>query len=187
MPLICRERLARIQRVLNSNAGAVTVRDFARSFSVWEWELEEAATLGWIQIETRKPHTGRPSRIVREVSRPDAAKLPPYRWQIDKPIRIRHWYFALHSVYSAIRGGSSFLWRIPPYTDAYLKAFPAAKSRRAAAASMSRLLRHPDVRAARAWFYSKVSNEIPKDEPMPDTARAIWQRLRELGSWRVRA
>jgi hypothetical protein len=183
---LCRERLERIQRILNKNAGAVTVREFARSFGVWEWELEQAAALGWIQIETRKPRTGRPSRIVKRVSETHSAKLPPYRWQIDKPIRIRHWYFALHSVYSAIRGGSSFLWRIPPYTDAYLKAFPAAKSRRAAAASMSRLLRHPDVRAARAWFYSKVSQEIPRDEPMPDTARAIWQRLRELGSWRIR-
>ncbi len=164
---LCRERLARIQHILNKNAGVVTVRDFARSFSVWEWELEQAAALGWIQIETRKPNTGRPSRIVKIVSKPDTAKLPPFRWQIEKPIRIRHWSFAFHSVYSAIKGGSSFLWRIQP--------------------SMSRLLRHPDVRAARAWFFSKISQEIPREEPMPDTARAIWQRLRELGSWRVRA
>ena len=132
MPLICRERLARIQRVLNQNAGALNVRDFARSYHVYEWEIEQAAALGWIQIETKKPRTGRPSRIVKIVSKPEGAKLPPYRWQIEKPIRIRHWNFAFHSVYSAIRGGSSFLWRIPPYTDAYLQAFPAAKSRRAA-------------------------------------------------------
>ena len=183
---LCRERLTRIQHVLNKKGGALSVRDFARSFSVGEWEIEEAAALGWIQIETKKPHTGRPSRIAKIVSETHAAKLPPYRWQIEKPISNRHWNFAFHSVYSAIRGGSSFLWRIPPYTDAYLQAFPAAKSRRAAAASMSRLLRHPDVRAARAWFYAKVSQEIPREEPMPDTARAIWQRLRELGSWRIR-
>jgi hypothetical protein len=184
---LCRERFTRIQHVLNKNDGTLTVRDFARSFSVWEWELEQAEALGWIQIETRKPRTGRPSRIVKRVSETHTAKLPPYRWQIEKPIRIRHWNFAFHSVYSAIKGGSSFLWRIPPYTDAYLMAFPAAKSRRAATASMSRLLRHPDVRAARAWFYSKVSQEIQRDEPMPDSARAIGQRLRELGSWRIRA
>jgi hypothetical protein len=184
---LCRERLDRILRVLNKNAGALTVRDFARSFSVWEWELEHAAALGWIQIETRKPRTGRPSIIVKRVSETHTAKLPPYRWQIDKPIRIRHWNFAFHSVNSAIKNGSSFLWRIPPYTDAYLQAFPAAKNRRAAAASMSRLLRRDDVRAARAWYYSKLSHEIPRDEPTPDTARAIWQRLRELGSWRVKA
>ncbi|MBV5345425.1 MAG: hypothetical protein JZU63_07795, partial [Rhodoferax sp.] len=76
MPLICLERLNRIQHVLNKNAGVVTVRDFARSFSVWEWELEQAAALGWIQIETRKPPVGRPSRIVKIVSKPDTAKLP---------------------------------------------------------------------------------------------------------------
>ncbi len=184
---LCRERLTRIQRVLNKSAGELTVRTLERSYHVMPWEIEQAAALGWIQIEVKKPHTGRPSRIAKTVSKPEGAKLPPYRWQIERPIRIRHWNFAFHSVYSAIRGGSSYLWRIPPYTDAYLLAYPAAKSRRAATASMSRLLRHPDVRAARAWFYSKLSNEIPRDEPMPETARAIWQRLRELGSWRVRA
>lgn len=183
--ILCRERLDRIQRILERNAGALTVREFARTYSVWEWEIEQAAALGWIKIETRKPPIGRPSRIAKEVSKPDAAKVPPWRWQIKKPISIRHWYFALHSAYSAIKGGSSFIWRIPPYTDAYLRTFPAAKNRRAATASMSRLLRHPDVRAARAWFYSKISQEIPKDEPMPDTANGIWQRLRELGSWRA--
>lgn len=183
---LCRERLDRILRVLARNAGALTVREFARSFSVWQWEIEQAASLGFLKIETHKPLTGRPSRIARIVSECQAAKLPPYRCQIEKLISIRHWNFAFHSTYYAIKGGSSLFWRTPPYTDAYLRAFPAAKKRRAAAASMSRLLRHPHVKAARAWFYSKISQEIPKDEPMPDTASGIWQRLRELGSWRVR-
>ena len=40
---LCRERLARIQRILSMNAGSLSVREFARSFSVWEWEIEEAA------------------------------------------------------------------------------------------------------------------------------------------------
>jgi hypothetical protein len=182
---LCRERLNRILSILERNDGALTVREFARTFSVWEWEIEQAAALGWLKIETRKPRTGRPSRIATIVSKPQAAKLPPYRWQIEKQISIRHWNFAFHSAYSAIKGGSSFIWRIPPYTDAYQQAFPAARNRRAAAASMSRLLRHPHVRAARAWFYSKISHEISKDEPMPDTASGIWQRLRELGSWRA--
>ena len=185
-PTLCRERLNRIQRILARVGGALTVREFGRTYGVWEWEVEQAVELGWIKIETWKPRTGRPSRIARIVSKPEAAKLPPCRWQIERPISIRHWYFALHSAYSAIKGGSRLLMRIPPYTDAYLQAFPAAKSRRAAAASMSRLLRHPDVSAGRAWFYSKISKEIPRDEPMPETARAIWQRLSEFGSWRVR-
>jgi len=183
---LCRERLDRIQRILSRNADALTIRAFARSYSVWEWEIEQAAALGWIKIETHKPRTGRPSRIAKIVSETPAAKLPPYRWQIEKPISIRHWNFAFHSTHYAIKGGSSIFWRTPPYTDAYLRAFPAARKRRAAAASMSRLLRHPHVRAARAWFYSKISQEIPKEEPMPDTASGIWQRLYELGSWRVR-
>ncbi len=186
-PPLSRERLARIQRILSRHAGVLTVREFARTYSVWEWELEQAAALGWITIETHKPRTGRPSRIAKIVSKSLAAKLPPYRCQIDKVISVRHWHFAFHSVYSAIKGGSSFVWPIPPYTNAYQLAFPAAKNRRAATASMSRLLRHPHVRAARAWFYSKLSNEIPRDAAMPDTASAIWQRLREFGSWRVRA
>jgi hypothetical protein len=183
--ILCRERLDRILSILDRNAGALTVREFDRTYSVRRWEIDQAAALGWIAFEIRKPRTGRPSRIATIVSKPQAAKLPPYRWQIEKQISIRHWNFAFHSAYSAIKGGSSFIWRIPPYTDAYQQAFPAARNRRAAAASMSRLLRHPHVRAARAWFYSKISHEISKDEPMPDTASGIWQRLRELGSWRA--
>jgi hypothetical protein len=99
--ILCRERLDRIQRILERNAGALTVREFARTFSVWEWKIEQAAALGWLKIATRKPRTGRPSRIATIVSEPKAAKLPPYRWQIEKPISIRHWNFAFHSAYSA--------------------------------------------------------------------------------------
>lgn len=183
--ILCHERLDRIQRILERNAGAVTVRELARTFSVWDWEVEQAADLGWLKIETRKPHTGRPSRIARIVSKSPAAKLPPLRSQIEKPISIRHWNFAFNTAYSAIKGGNSSIFRMPPYTDAYLRTFPAARKRRAAAASMSRLLRHPHVRAARAWFHAKISHEIPPEEPMPDTASGIWLRLRELGSWRA--
>lgn len=187
---LCRERLARIQRVLNKNGGALTVRDFARSFGVWEWEIEQAAALGWIQIETRKPRTGRPSRVVRLVSKPDTAKLPPYRWQIEKPISHRHFSFAVASLKSFKRGRPSYAsafglggWGCR--TDAYQNVYKAARSRAGARASVSRLIRHPDVRAARAWFYAKVRREISMDEPMPDTARAIWQRLSELGNGRA--
>jgi hypothetical protein len=30
------------------------VREFSRSFSVYEWEIEQAAALGWIHIAARK-------------------------------------------------------------------------------------------------------------------------------------
>lgn len=183
---LCRERLARIQRVLRFHAGALPARTLARSYHVCPWEIEQAAALGWIQIETRKPRTGRPSRIVRTVSKTEAAKLPPYRHQIEKPISTRHWRFALFSAFEAIKGGSSWAGGLPCFTDAYLKAFPRARKRRAAVASMSRLLRHPNVQAARAWFYSILEGVIPRGEAMPQTASAIWKRLHEAGSWRVR-
>ena len=166
--LLSRERLERIQRILNRVGGSLSLREFSRTFSVWVWEVEQAAALGWVKIETRKPRTGRPSRIATIVSKPEAAKLPPYRWQIEKPISIRHWNFAFHSAYFAIKGGSSAFFRTPPYTDAYLRAFPAARKRRAAAASMSRLLRHPHVRAARAAGTHAI--------PLPCSRPRGWKR-----------
>ncbi len=36
---------------------------------------------------------------------------------------------------------------------------------------------HPDVKAARAWWYAVINQRVPHDEPMPATARAIWRRL----------
>lgn len=184
--ILCRERLNRIQRIIERNAGALTVREFTRTYSVGEWEVEQAAALGWIKIETHKPRTGRPSRIAKTVSETTVAKLPPLRCQIEKPISIRHWNFALHSVCTAIKGGTRRFFYLPPYTNAYLRAFPAAKKRRAATASMSRLLHHPDVKATRTWFYAQVNREITREEPMPTTASGIWQRLLELGNWRAR-
>jgi hypothetical protein len=188
--LLCRERLARIQHVLNKNAGAVTVRDFARTYSVWEWELEQAAALGWIQIETRKPHTGRPSRIVRQLSKPHTAKLPPFRWQIEKPIKFSHARFAMLSTCAMHRGSRWLATRgfgLPCTTDVYQHAYPRALKRNAAAASASRLRRRNDVKAARAWHYARFDGDVPRDEPMPRTVSAIIQRLREAGSWRVKA
>lgn len=180
--LLSRERLERIQRMLNRVGGSLSLREFSRTFSVWAWEVEQAAALGWVKIETRKPRTGRPSRIATVVSKPEAAKLPPYRWQIEKPITVRHWNFAVHSVFGGIKNGRSRFIQLHSFTEAYLRAFPAARKRRAASASMSRLLHHKDVQAARAWFLAQRRYEIPRDESSPATASAVWQRLREVGS-----
>ena len=180
------ERLERIQRILEKNAGALTVRAFARTYSVWEWEVEQAAELGWIKIEMNRPRTGRPSRIVREVSKPEGAKLPPFRWQMEKPISFRHARFAMLSTCGMHRG-SRLGPGLPCTTDIYQHAYPRALGRKGAAASASRLRRRNDVRAARAWHYARFDGEIPRDEPMPRTVCGIVQRLRELGSWRVRA
>ena len=188
MRFLCRERLDRILDILDRQGGEETVRQFERRFSVARWEIEAAAVLGWVEIITRKPPIGRPSRVVLKVSKPQAAKLPPYRSEIEKPISIRHERFALFSTH-AVPYGSRFLARqglgLPCITDAYQRAFPSAMNRRAAAASASRLKRRYDVRIARAWFYSRCDGDIHKDEPMPSTAKAIWQRLHDAGSWRV--
>ena len=181
---LCRERLARIQRILSRSAGSLPVREFARSFSVWEWEIEQAAALGWLKIEMHKPRTGRPSRIAKIVSESQTAKLPPYRCQIDQPISFRHQLFAMHST-CAVKHGSRKLVYLPAITDAYQSVFKRATNRRAATASASRLMRRNDVRAARAWYYAQFDGDAPRGESMPDTVNGIVQRLRELGSWRV--
>ena len=49
--LLCRERLERIECILDRAAGEpVTVREFTRRYDVRKWELEQAAKLGWIEI-----------------------------------------------------------------------------------------------------------------------------------------
>lgn len=78
--ILCRERLERIQHILKRAAGeAVSVRDFVRTHSVRDWELNQAAELGWVEITLRKPPTGRPSSVVTAaaVNKSGAAKLPP--------------------------------------------------------------------------------------------------------------
>lgn len=176
---LCRERLASIQRLLQRHGGTLSVRDFARTFSVWEWELEQAAALGWLEIEIRKPRTGRPSRIARQVSKCKPQNLPPYRSQIEKPIRTRHFNFALKSLQTFKHGRRGFM-PMPPMVDAYQQAYPAARNRRAAAACASRLLNHPDVKAARAWWRAQIRQEIPLSEPMPETASGIRWRMIEI-------
>lgn len=181
---LCRERLNRIQSILARNAGALTVREFARTYSVLEWEIEQAAALGWIKIETHRPRTGRPSRIAKIVSETQAAKHPPYRWQIDQPISFRHLLFAMHST-CAVKRGSRKLVYLPAITDVYQSVFKRATKRRGATASASRLMRRSDVKAARAWYYARFDGDAPRSESMPETEKGIWQRLRELGSWRA--
>jgi hypothetical protein len=188
--ILCRERLHRIQRVLKRSAGeTVSVRDFQRRYDVRSWELEQAAELGWLKITIHKPPTGRPSPVVssRKLGETLTAKLPPLRRFIEKPISCRHYNFAMRSVCAAVKRGSRFLFITPPLTDAYLASFPKARNRAAATSSMSRLLKHPHVKAARAWFYAKLNREIPQGEAMPPTPQEIRRRLIEAGSswaWR---
>jgi len=183
--VLCRERLHRLLTVLERQGGHETLRQLWRRFRIWDWEVEEAEALGWVKIGTTKPRVGRPSRFAVKLSKTYVAKLPPPRWAIPRSISIRHWWFALRSTHQTIHRGS----RVGPFSlpgdiEAYRTSFPGARSRNGAAASCSRLLRHPHVVAARQWFYAN-GREFPKED-MPTSARAIWERLYELGSWRVR-
>lgn len=182
--ILCRERLKRINAILARYPAGLSVREFARSFSVWSWEVEQAAELGFVQIVTRKPHTGRPARFVENVSKPQPAKLPPYRSEIAKEISLRHWRFALESVSigpSRNPFGFGPLAKVRAYQRVY-----RASNEASARASASRLIRHPDVRACRQWFYAQINQEVPHDEAMPNTAKGIWQRLQQMGSRRAK-
>jgi hypothetical protein len=162
--VLCRERWERIEAVLDKCGGAASLRDLRRSWGIQEWEVEQSAQLGWLDITVQKPRTGRPSRKVafRDY---DYAK-----W--------------MRSVMQATRRGRRSLF-VPPIVSAYIRVY-RPRSRAGAYASSSRLCRHPSVRAARQWFYAKLCGEVLPGEEMPETATGIWLRLREVGSWRAR-
>lgn len=180
--ILCRERLGRIRRVLERCGGTATMRDLWRSHTIYDWEIEQAAELGWLTITTRKPRVGRPSRVVQFCGLRDA-KFPPGRRSMEREISHRHWRFALRSVTETVkRGMRSF--GLPGIVSAYINTYHP-RSRNGAYASTSRLLKRPDVRAARQWFYALSGCELPPGETMPTTASGIRARLRELGSWRA--
>jgi hypothetical protein len=182
---LSRERLERIFVVVERQGGEESIRKLQRNFSILRSEIEEAATLGWISIEKRKPKTGRPAIVARRLSKNVAAKLPPWRYEIEKPIKWSHQKFAMFSVNMSIKGGGR-ISGLPGYVEAYRKAFPAAKSRDGIYASCSRLLRHPNVFAARQWYYANTCGEIPRHWDLPDYESEIWQHLEIYGSWRAK-
>ena len=160
------------------------MRDLWRSHSIWNWEIEQAAELGWLTITIRKPRLGRPSRIV-EFCGKENAKFPPPRSSIERRISARHWLFAWRSVNECVRRGIHFFGlRMPGIVSAYIEIYHP-QSTNGAHASTSRLLKRPDVQAARQWFYAHSGGELPFGESMPNTASGIRERLRELGSYRA--
>ena len=184
MPPLCHDRLNRIMRLLARHPHGLSVRELARTYSVWKWEVEQAAALGSLTIETRKPRTGRPARIAI-VSNPQPRNLPPMPWTAPKSISPRHWWFALRSIGTESDRKAMFGFRFTTAVKAYRTGYASARSHAGARASASRLKRHPDVKAARIWFYASRCEELPRGEPMPTTADGIYQRLLELGNWRV--
>jgi hypothetical protein len=180
---LSRERLHRILAVIQRRGGSETVRQLTRRFSIFRHEIEEAKSLGFLDVEKRKPKTGRPS-YVATLSKNMAAKLPPWRRDIERPIKADHQRFAMFSVYTSIKGGSRTTG-FPGYVEAYRKAFPSAKSLDGIYASCSRLLRHPHVFAARQWYYATSNGEIPS-LAFPSLESEIWTELENFGSWRAK-
>ena len=177
-----REKLERLLRVLTTRNDELPRRELQRIYSIPEWEIEGARKAGFVELIERKPPIGRPSIVVKILSKTPAAKLPPPRNEIEKPISQRHWLFAMFSVYSAMKGGGRYL---PANIEAYRKAYPQARSRNGAYASCSRLLRNPRVFAARQWHYAVADGDAPS-QLRPKTASEIWQYLKEFGSWRAK-
>jgi hypothetical protein len=168
---LSRESLKRLLKTFDRLGRPVTVRDLVRSYGFFEWEIEEAKLLGWVQISIRKPAVGRPSRIAEKLSNPVAAKLPPWRHQIPEEITIRHWRFALESI-GIVPTSGLFGFRLATQLEAYQKAFPDSRSKAGASASASRLMRRLDVRLMRQWLRSSIRG------PMPNTVRELMEDLR---------
>lgn len=81
------------------------------------------------------------------LAKPKPRKLPPYRWQIEQLISIRHQLFALNWAH-AVKCGSRKLVPLPSITDPYRSIFKRATNRRKAKASASRLMLRGYVRRA---------------------------------------
>lgn len=143
-----------------------------------EWEIQQAEDLGWVSISFRKPPIGRPSRIVQKASQTLPAKLPPRRNEIRSGISIRHDNFAL-GLTMPVTARNAYGFAVSSATDSYLLAFPGARSRAGAAASASRLLKKPMIRAAKAWYQRGGLRVL--DEPMPPSPAEIYRRLAEMG------
>lgn len=180
----CRERLDRLLEVLERCGGRETLRQLDRIYAIRRFEVLEAERLGWVEIGSQKPPTGRPSTVVR-LSGNQAAKLPPPRFSMERPISIRHWRFARLTVYrSRHRGG--VLSGLPGHVESYLAVYPQAKSRRGAYASCSRLMNHPNVFAAQQWHYAVANHEVPRAMAgTPRTPGEIWDFLEHHGSHRA--
>ena len=146
--------------------------------------INEAADQGFITLETKKSHTGRPSLIVRKVSKGYPTKRPPLRSTLENCISFRHWRFATCYVLGEC-GPGLFNFKRRAYVS-YQRTFPSARSIEGAKASASRLLRQPHIQAAIQWELAKCfDSETDCNGLHPQTAVEIWDTLHELGSWRA--
>ena len=185
LDILTRESLSTINRAIKRGGGSVSVRFLLRNYYVRRWQVDAAVEEGFITFETRKPLTGRPSLMVREVSRSNLPKLPHSRSTLEDCISSRHWKFATWYVLGEC-GPGLFSFKRRAYV-AYQRVFPSARSKTGAKASASRLLRKPHVQAAVQWkFADYFDPETDCKDLHPQTATEIWDTLHALGSWRAR-
>jgi hypothetical protein len=105
----------------------------------------------------------------------------------EKRIYWKHATFAEYAVFGCIKHGSKFLgFILPPLVEAYLRVYPKARSRAGARASMSRLMRRHDVRAAVQWHHAVQNGEVPRGIAMPETPSGIRDEMVKTGCWRVK-
>ena len=136
--ILCLERLDRIRQILRRVGGDASLRDLWRRWEIRDWEVEQAAKLGWVELYTRKPAgRGRPSRRAKLCGE-ENAKLPLPRRMIPKEISHRHHAFAMRAVFQATPRGIR-QYGVPGTIFAYMTIYHP-KSRKAAHSSCSRLL-----------------------------------------------
>lgn len=176
---LTRQRLRRLLQIIDLAGGKITKRDLFRSYSLFDWEAEQAQALGWITISMNKPRVGRPSYVLEKVSETTTAKLPPNRWEIPAEISFRHWDFVC-----AYLGGVE----VCKARASYLAAFPDARSKTGASASANRLLKHPDVKAALAWIRACSESGLPWEvkNSYPWSAAEIRAIFVRYGHYRLR-
>jgi len=104
----------------------------------------------------------------------------------EKRIYWKHATFAEIVVNGAFIKNGARSWGIPSRVDGYLVAFPKAQSRAGARASVSRLMRRRDVRAAVQWFYAVANGEVPRGIAMPETPSGIKAEMEKAGCWRAK-
>jgi hypothetical protein len=177
--ILCRERLLRILDLLDRYGGHMPARTLQRNHGVFDWEVEQAAELGWLAISERKPAVGRPARVVEKLSKTQSAKLPPHRNEIERHIPVRHRLFAIHSV-SVTESSSPLNWRLRSATESYLLAFPRCKSRGAAAVGASRLMKLVSVKLMRRWLFCNEEGRVSGD--MPWSLVELKQELEAIGA-----
>jgi hypothetical protein len=145
--------------------------------------IEEAIESGFLTLESHQGPRGRPSQILRKVSKCHPTKGPLGHSTLDTLISFRHWDFAFNYAMGEI-GPGMFSFKRRAWV-AYKKAYRSVRSEAGARASSSRLLRKPQVRAAIAWTFAKYCDHLYHPGGEPQTPSEIWAILFKAKSFRT--